>query len=193
MTREEIQAIENQIDDLTVELYDNSDKQFIPQFPLVFVRVLKKEQKRGLIIAPEIEQNKPVYEGVVLATWGAKTFEHSKIDSDGNRYTKRVVRESQFSIGDHVLFPHWCGAPVNGLDDKLYRVIKETEWDFSKDGGIIGVVRHAALDDQPRGILLDIIEEQLGQSPASAALANKIFERLILVDRDRPSLTLSGR
>ncbi len=131
-------------------------------------------------------------EGVVLATWLPKSFETSKVSEDGTRHTRVKVLHSEFSQGDHVLFPHWCGAPIPGYDPKHYRVVKEWEFDFSKDGGIIGIVNHELPDDNPRGTLESILSENLPPTIAGA-LSHKINDKLLLVDRDKHSLTLSGR
>jgi co-chaperonin GroES (HSP10) len=199
MTSEELQLREQEIDDLCIKLYEESQRTFTPLFPFVFIRVLTKEQVQNGIILPGIEQNKPVHEGIVLATWGEKIFEHRKVMDDGTRYTKQTVLRSQFVQGDHVCIPHWAGAPVHGFSDKHYRVVKEWEWDFSKDGGIFCTVNRIAPDEAPRGILSDMLREMLGTFVQSIpervieATAHRIEDRLVLLDREQHSVTLSGR
>lgn len=196
MTKEELKDKEAQLDALALDLYEASERTFTPLFPFVFVRVLQKEQTRNGIIIPGIEQNKPVHEGIVLSTWTHHTVETTKTTEQGTRFTRTVVNHSQFTPGDHVAFPHWAGAPVFGFDDKLYRVIKETEWDFSKDGGIFGTINHEHEDDVPRGILIEMLHELVGnqsQDRAIIGMAHKIEDRLQLVDRQQASVTLSGR
>lgn len=192
-TQEDVNALERHIDNLCLLLYNGSEKQFVPQFPLVFVRVLQKEQVHNGIILQGVDQNKPLYEGVVMVTWEPKTFERGKIGADGVRYTRTVVHRSAYKPGDHVVFPHWAGAPVPGWSPDKYRVIKETEWDFSKDGGIYGIMNHNVPDETPRGLLQQILDKHLHHPQQASAILNEIFDRLVLIDRDKPSLTLSGR
>jgi co-chaperonin GroES (HSP10) len=195
-TAEELKKKEAELDALALEIYAASTREIWFPFPLVAVRVLTKEQMRNGIVMPGTDQNKPLHEGIVLATWDRKVFEQSKIMEDGTRYTEQRVLHSQFKPGDHVLFPHWTGAPLGGLDEHRYRVVKEWEWKFEKDGGIYGIINHLVPDDTPRGILTDIVKdvfhEQINDEML-IALGHCIEDRLLLIDRNKPSVTLSGR
>lgn len=101
-------------------------------YPLTLVRVLPKEHiTSGGIYLPETEQNKPVYEGIVIETWKPWDEHRTKNirDAEGN-----IVEQEEIIIphiptvkpGDRVAFQHFSGISMHGyLDEKLYRLIAE--------------------------------------------------------------------
>lgn len=89
------------------EIYDECEQRMRPMYPWVLVRVLPKEHKIGGIWLPENQQNKPIYEGIVLETW------------------QKAGKQSEFKVGDRIAFPSFEGAPHPYLDDKMYRLVRE--------------------------------------------------------------------
>ena len=99
---------------------------FQPMYPGVLIRVLPKEHiSQGGIWLPDAkQQNKPIYEGIVLRTYNPYRL---KLDNG-----KWVTMVAGVDPGDHILFPHWSGEPVPWLrgasgptsaDDEEYRII----------------------------------------------------------------------
>ena len=189
---------EVQIDKLAQEIFANSERSFTPMYPLVFVRILKKEQitPAGVIIQ-EAEQNKPMYEGVIVATWQPRMVEKSKVDENGNRFTKVITERSAFEPGDWVCFPHWTGTAAFGHNDKKYRLIKEREVNYSTDGALFGRIEAQAFEDAPLEIMRELLARHMQAGlPADqwlALLMTQIRDRFILLDKEQPSFTLSGR
>lgn len=102
-----LQSKEKQLAKLCQELYEEGEQRFYPMYPWILVRVLPKETKIGSLWLPDTQQNKPIYEGIVLETW------------------KKAGKQSEFKLGDRIGFPSFEGAPTNFLDDKLYRLVRE--------------------------------------------------------------------
>ena len=168
--------------------------------PWCFIRVLAKEQVVNGIILPEIDQNKTVHEGIVLATWRP----WSEWRTIPGSTTVMVHHESKLKPGDHVLFPHWAGAPIYGFKEKYYRVVKEEGWKETQDGGIFATVEYD--DQKPVSELEKLLNSEKGielvrradhekdfDQDAYNALARFIEDRFLLVDRTGASVTLSGR
>lgn len=83
------------------------------------------------------KQNKPLLEGIVLVTWKPHW---SRFKKPGKATEEEIWRESEFKLGDRVLYPHFAGLPVNFLDEKKYRLIRE--WTFDELGGCFGIVKY---------------------------------------------------
>lgn len=184
---------------LTQELYKEANRSFRPLYPWVLVRVLEKENvtKSGIIL-PAIDQSKVINEGIVIATWRPFTKEIGKLDANGNKFTRTIEKRSSMVIGEHVIYPHWAGMPIHGFSDKLYRVVREEDWEESKQGGIFGKVDYEDGDDTtPHNVLYQLLHDFLleGGPVASdeevAMLVVKLEHRFLLVDRQRKSVTLS--
>lgn len=177
------------LDACTQIVYELCDRQFAPMFPWVFVRVLPKDNKQGSIIIPGFDQNKTIHEGIVLATWKPWVKVVDKYHKDKGVIQERVSYRSELSAGDHVLFLHWAGAPIAGFSDKHYRVVKESEWSSSQEGGIFATVDYS--DKEKREAkLLDTV---LTAPAVRRALEEEIRNRYMLLDYDQHSVTLSGR
>jgi co-chaperonin GroES (HSP10) len=199
-----VQEQEKALNTLTQELYAASNRTFRPKFPWVFVRVLQREQQTdsGLIL-PATEQNKTLHEGIVLVTWKPVEFEldmRRKEESNGvityhPEPAAKMRRESELKPGDHVLFPHWAGMPVDGFSEKRYRLVKEIGWHESKDGGICGVVEHSPVETKAVAKLKDMIVRMIdkGFMDWDKDLIASIEKQFVVVDRDGQSVTLSGR
>jgi co-chaperonin GroES (HSP10) len=201
---EAIRENEESIDRIARRNYQIMERRFTPLYPWIFCRVLPKEQVINGIIIPEIEQNKTVHEGIVLATWQpfelevqVDRVERQQGDKTIVSYipkAKTVRRSSSLKPGDHVLFAHWAGAPIYGAKEKYYRVIKEEGWRETQDGGVIGTVEYD--NNGPVEQLIELLDSLLVHEWAAIGtqkIAEDIAKRFLLVDRKATSVTLSGR
>lgn len=184
------------IDEDTDALY-KMHREFTPMYPWVAVLVLSKEQtlKSGIIL-PNHEQNKPMYEGIVLSTWNEKWIETGTIDKDGARLTKCHLRRSQLSPGDHVLFHHWAGNPIHGYSDQRFRCVREEDWHENKNGGIIAKINYDTADRDPIQGVIDMLAPMTVMASFTSAeeslLAAKMRSRYVVIDKETQALTLSG-
>ena len=197
-----VEEQERAIDELTQELY-GANRQFTPRYPWLLVRVLTREQKTasGLVL-PATEQNKVIHEGIVLSVWKSFRQEVTR-RKDGREFTRVTLQQSQLSPGDHVIFPNWAGLPVAGFSERRYRIVKECDWLKDTDGGVMGVIDYDEPDTQPVAKLRQLIADTLDPGPHGSTtttdpqefslLAAKIEEQFLLLDRDKNSVTLSGR
>lgn len=207
---EEIRENERRIAEEGIErytqwLYRQSNRTFTPCYPWVLVWVLDKEQvTEAGVVLPGFEQNKTVHEGIVVATWKPFTKELGTGPVNGERVWRTVEKESQFTPGQHILFPHWAGAPLHGFNDKRWRVVKEEEWSESKDGGIFAEVEyspvHTKTGEKLRKILNEILPKEAVDNDGiydctglASLIAATIEEQFLIVDKDSKSVTLSGR
>jgi co-chaperonin GroES (HSP10) len=183
--------------DLALELYD-ANRQFKPMPPWVLVHVLPKINKIGTLYVPD-KQNKTIHEAIVLATWASYTDELGIITTPyGIKNTRTIERRSKLATGDHVLFPHWAGLPVSGLDERTYRIVKEQEWATDGEGGIFATVDYDDASTEPvatiRNMIWDCIEaeDMTNARELAALIAARIEDRFLLVDKERKSMTVSG-
>lgn len=215
---DERRIAEKGIERYTQWLYRESNRTFTPCYPWVLVWVLDKEQVLDSgIILPQHQQNKTVHEGIVVATWKPFTKEVRREFVEAENWlatmvfpkqpidklwvAKTVEKKSQFIQGQHILFPHWAGAPLHGFDDKRWRVVKEEEWSESKDGGIFAEVEyspvHTKSQEKLRKMLQGMLpigdESIIDLEQFSSMVAAKIEEQFLVVDKDSKSVTLSGR
>ncbi len=227
--RDTVEAKEKLIDAMAQELY-RANRTFRPCYPWIFIRVLAKESKIGSIYTPEKEQNKTIHEGIVIATWQPFTKEigYRNINAELKyavgitptaireaqgtlqcveyvplKVTRTIEKKSQFSIGQHVLFPHWAGQPIAAFNSRYYRVVKEENWEESKEGGIFAVVDYSPIAESAREKFRALLEEVVCGVPVGGPYANprewasiaaaKIEDQFLLVDRTAGSVTLSGR
>lgn len=155
---------------------------FRPMFPWVFVYVLQKERTQGSIVLPA-DQNKPMHEGIVLATWDAFVKQTSKGNPE--------IMKSELCPGDHVLLHHWAGHPISNYDAKRFRLVRELDWHETTQGGIVGKIDyHAFTQQEALTSLLDHIDGDW--TGGAAAVARAVLERYILVDKQTKAVTLSG-
>jgi co-chaperonin GroES (HSP10) len=129
-TVKKIHKLERQLSKICQEIYELSmgGRHFIPRHPYVVVRVLPKEHKtEGGIFIPEVSQNKPVYEGIVLDTWKAYTeLRYSECTKCTEEFATTINHKCELSIGDRIAFPHYEGMPMGDiLDDKYYKLVRE--------------------------------------------------------------------
>lgn len=113
---------------------------------------------------------------------------------------RKLRRESALKPGDHVLFPHWAGVPIEGYSRKHYRVVKEEGWKETQDGGIFAHVEYTPANTTPEEELKKLlIADQLlvmfvrMREADIDSLVELISKRFLLIDRDAKSITLSGR
>lgn len=133
MTRKErlalVEKLEKDLSKVCQRLYEVAvgGRLLQPMHPYILVRVLPKEHKTeaGIWLA-DTAQNKPVYEGIVLATWQPWEEEATWVlEGKSRKVTKKHVCSVQ--VGDRVMFPHFEGLSMNEyLDDKYYRLIRES-------------------------------------------------------------------
>lgn len=135
----EVQKLEDKLHKLSQKIYDTGFRRIQTTWPWVLVRVCPKESKIGSLYTPgdifgaDMRQHKPLLEGIVLATWKPHWSRFRKPSEEST--IRQVWRESEFEIGDRVLFPHFAGLPVDYLDDKNYRLVRE--WTFDPNGGVM--------------------------------------------------------
>jgi len=136
-----VEELEKEFSQLAQEIYQRGERRIYPTWPWVLIRAVPKEQQYGSLMLPDVEgpgkQHKPLLEGIVLATWKPHW---SRFRKPGVPTDEQIFRESDFKPGDRVLYPHFAGLPVNFLDDKNYRLIRE--WTFDELGGAFGIVHY---------------------------------------------------
>jgi co-chaperonin GroES (HSP10) len=124
------------MNDRVKELYNavdaEYDRKIRPLYPHILVRVLPKAQKIGMIYTPD-NQNKTVWEGVVMEVYGSTL---RVVNGSDVRFDPKV------SIGDHVVFPHWAGAPYGSLGDEGFRLVDEKE--------IAAILEYSWKEGEPR-------------------------------------------
>ena len=181
------------IDDLCEDLF-KENQAFIPMYPMVFVLVCQKAQKVGSIFLPD-KQNKTVHEGIVLATWNDKEVQRGITHYEGRKVTRHEILHSELSLGDRVLFQHWAGCPAPGYDADRFRLVRERDWEESKQGGIFAKVKYDADVTKPLELLMEMIDSAIDPNKEipSSLLKAKIEDRFLVVDREAASVTLSGR
>lgn len=176
------------------ELVYQAHREFIPMYPLVLVLVLRKQQVRKSGIAlSDSQQNKPMHEGIVLATWDKKIVERGTVNKDGERLTRCEVLRSQLTPGDHVLFHHWAGMPIHGFDDQRFRMVREEQWHETQQGGIVGILRYSDRQNEPMAALLEQYQDHWEQGEDKQPLVQaKLRDRYIVIDKETQAVTLSG-
>jgi len=109
-----IQEIKKKIAILSAELhreYHTELGDWYPKFPWVLIHVLPREQRIGSLWVPgdAKHQNKVTLEGVVVKIWKA---DHLSV-------------KTSLKLGDHILFPHYAGQPVDKRSDEEFRLVRE--------------------------------------------------------------------
>ena len=132
-----VTVLEQKFAKLSQQIYEEGTRRIHPTWPWVLIRLVPKEQQYGRLYLPDSTgssaQNKPLHEGIVLATWKAHW---SRFRKPGEEATSQEVwRESDFEVGDRVLFPSFAGLPVSFLDEQHYRMVRE--WTFDPNGGVM--------------------------------------------------------
>lgn len=191
---------EKLLNKLVLDLY-KENQQFLPSYPWIFVRVMNRTQKVGSVWTPDSAQNKTTHEGIVLSTWKPFTKVIGHEAKNGRRIEKTIMKQSDLTPGDHVLFAHWAGLPVVGYSEERYRIVKEEGWTKDSDGGIFATVQYDEGHTRPNEVLREMLQELAGtESPVDelsgaqvSLIAANIEDRFLLVDREANSLTLSGK
>lgn len=178
--------------ELVTRLYQECGVMVVPTKPKVLVRVLPKEQKLGSLWLPDGKnQNKPTWEGIVLAVY-EPYFQKVYIEDvdwvPGQpdpevAYTQKV--ECEVQPGDHVLFPHieYGVVPVWPLDGGVgdYRLIPE--------GIIMSTVEYA--ETSKRDWLLYLLDPNDSDFPEH--VVDKILENADIIRKDVKPVILSGK
>jgi co-chaperonin GroES (HSP10) len=148
-----VASLEKQLNNTLQRIYDLTvgGRRIDPIHPYVLVRILPKEHRTagGLYLA-ETEQNKPVYEGIVIATW--RPYDEIREKQYLDEGSGELVHEGQIVIhhecsvkpGDRVCFPHYEGIPLGAyLDDKYYRLVREgTDQNKTPYCSISGIIKY---------------------------------------------------
>lgn len=171
-------TIREQISEVVERAYAENNIVVKPFYPNVLVRVLPRAQRSGsgLLHLPD-KQNKVLIEGVVLATF-KPFYQVFKTERVGEKETvTRVLVEPQSRIGDHVMFKHWLGAPLEKwVDGYEYRLVSENEFESRLD-----YEKHEALTNWVTDVLHDQTE------PVKALLS-----MAYVIPKDKGPLTTSG-
>src|SRR6266446_4483473 len=111
-----------EIQDVVNKYYAKRQIDIFPSYPYVLVRVLPKAQKVGEgkygdLIAPD-QHNKPIHEGIVIATfkpfykrlwYSVKKYMYGEGEAE---CTEDYLVESPVEPGDHIIYQHFEGVPV---------------------------------------------------------------------------------
>jgi co-chaperonin GroES (HSP10) len=191
--------LKTQIEDLVTQAYRECGLDVVPKRGTYLIRVLPKETvtKSGVILADmgnKDHQNKPNYEGVVLATFAPyeKNIEAFMVRSVDVTGSERVVErvEPLLSVGDHILFPHYEGIPIPSLDlgTGEYRIINEES--------VVVVISYDAkkVDEKLHDEICSWLESQAMDVAdfSTRELVETIRERFNVVSKDLQPKTLSG-
>lgn len=139
--KSEEEVLEEKFGELAQKIYQCGERRIQPTWPWVLIRSVPKEQKFGALYLPDNDgsqkQHKPLLEGIVLCTW----LPHWSPKKEKNgTVLEQVWRQSEFKVGDRILYPHFAGLPVNFLDESKYRLVRE--WTFDPDGGVMCKVNY---------------------------------------------------
>lgn len=180
VSREE--ELRREIRERVFELYNSAKREVIPLLGHVLVYVLPKEHmSTGGIIMPEGQQNKPVYEGIVVRTFSPVTRKSLVFDKDKNcKVEKEYPIISDFKLGDHVLFRHYEGMPVGDiLNEKQFRIIREEAIEGRMEYDSMATFR-------------ENLEKILEEGRKVSDIISDLLAKFHLVRRDTKSLTTSG-
>jgi co-chaperonin GroES (HSP10) len=129
LNEKRIASLEKKLAAICQEIYELNvgGRRFVPNYPYCLTRVLPKEHMtEGGIILAETAQDKPVYEGIVIAVWKPYTERRVIIDSQGGKSDETIYRRSSFEVGTRIAFAHFEGISTGAyLDDKYYRLVRE--------------------------------------------------------------------
>ena len=192
---------EQQLNELALQLFAEHECTIIPRFPLVLVRILPRDQQQGGIWLPGgKQQNKPVYEGIVLRIW------EPHLIKEGVRFNKwedglpndgTYILESELTMGEHILFEHWAGFPVPGLHEDFYRMVPEFMNIKRENGPIFGklVYQRERSKDVLNNIILNICASSEGASidQVTEKLLAAISEEFDIARKVKSIKTVSGK
>jgi len=184
---------EQELDRLAIELFTQHESHFTPMHPWILVRVLPREQfYKGLIHLPDgKQQNKPVHEGIVLATWQPFTQQWRE-KRDGEWVDCERERKSDFEIGDHVTYPWAAGMDAAGWDIRYYRLVPEhvrVHRGIDNNGIIFGKLNY------PRESVADklnLIIARAGMNSSMSQISSAILKEFDVVSKEGYSKTTSG-
>lgn len=124
-----VDVLEKLLAECAGEIYLRGGQRLTPLQPFVLVRVIPKEMvSAGGIMLPDVRQNKPVAEGIVLETYRPYTQEvpmkRTLPDGTEEEYIGIAHFECPLKTGQRILFPYYEGVEHQLLGDnyKLIRV-----------------------------------------------------------------------
>lgn len=128
-----IKALEKLLAECAAEIYLRGGQRLTPMPPFVLVRVIPKElTSAGGIILPDVKQNKPAAEGIVLETYAPYDEEVviRQFDANGSgdvigENIKKITRTCPVKTGDRVIFPYYEGVKHQILGDD-YLLIRQS-------------------------------------------------------------------
>jgi len=209
----EVQAVVNRY-------YAKHQVDIFPSYPYVLVRVLPKAQKIGEgkfgdLIAPD-EHNKPIHEGIVIATFKPiwRNFKKYVIRNFKNEdqslgleeeVTEHIMIEAPVEPGDHIIYQHFEGIPVEHIIFKQpyyksqnYVLVNVEVKPTEGRRGILAVLKDTKEDTLERlERLLDIeLDKTQGKEPiisASSRIAKAIVEEFVISHLRQSGRTLPAR
>lgn len=121
-----LQALEQQLRDICLEIYSLGEERLIPMNPFILVRLIPRDKMTaGGILIPDQGQNKPVFEGIVLETYRPYVVEETLRSEDGTSMGLKITAfECPLKPGDRVAFPYYEGVQKSYLGDD-YRLIRQ--------------------------------------------------------------------
>lgn len=130
------------LSDLCLAIYMSGGQRLIPMQPFVLVRVLPKDMvSDGGIILPNVQQNKPLHEGVVLEVYRPYTVEETIVDPKDKRKKARILRYvCPVKPGDRVAYPHYEGIQHKYLGDDYVLVRQSADQNKFPYMQIAGIV-----------------------------------------------------
>lgn len=194
----DVRIEEQQLDAAALKLFAEHASHFTPTHPWVFVRVLPREQLyNGLIIVPDgKQQNKPVHEGIVLATWKPFT-QRWRQQHEGTWVDCEKDIHSECEIGDHVLYPHHAGMDACGWDERYYRLVPEhtrTHRGIDSNGIIFAKLNYPRESVQERmGAMLDKHLHIDDPTDYGNVIAKELLKEFDVISKQGYSKTLSGK
>lgn len=178
-----------QIQQLVTDLHSQAGVTVKPEYPFALVRVLDREQKRGLIILPE-KQKKTTIEGIVLDVF--RPF-YRKVKGAQDE----VETKSSFKPGDHILFPHYEGVPVP-IDDYAgdFRLVPEIFGFYGPErNGVFATIEYEAEKTSEwltKFIKADVARCRTMKDFDAELLAARIMRQAEIFPHNRTSLTVSA-
>lgn len=169
-------------------LYEMAGRVITPRYPNVLLYILPKESvsPSGLIMLAEKDQNKPVYEGIIVKTYEPFDRTHEESDTTSETGYRDVTEhfDCQLNFGDHVLFRHYEGDPISDF-------LPAREFRFIRDENIVGKVEQSSLLDHTKQIVREFNRD--ASYTAEPELLVDLFQKhYILLPRGMKPRTISG-
>lgn len=153
-TLEQVQELKRYVQ----KTYEGLGLDVLPIYPYVLLRVIPKEQEIGLgagrrLFTPQ-RVNKTVFEGQIIKTYRPGNVVTKRCEKCGTVAGRMSWRESSLKPGQHVLFAHYVGIPV----EQLCYYWKAGEYRLVEEGAILGVVEYEDKTDEEK--LREILDKR---------------------------------